>query len=123
MNSATATGWAIEVGSLRCSRRVEGSGVGRTGHERRRERLLQAGATLADVKAERRQVDQPGDVVHVDGGLRDDGAAVGMTHEDHRTVDRGDVCGDGGASKARLRNGFGGATTECPAVCSSRITP
>src|SRR4051812_19025028 len=27
------------------------------------------------------------------------------------------------ASKARLRNGFGGATTAGPAACSSRITP
>jgi len=49
---------------------------------------------------------------------------VGMTNKDHRAVDRGDVCGDPRRRRRRdCAAGFGGATTECPAVCSSRITP
>src|SRR3954469_25847674 len=53
----------VEVGPLRCSRRIEIRGVRIARQERRRERLLHAGTTLADIKAERRQVDQGGHVV------------------------------------------------------------
>jgi hypothetical protein len=55
-----------------------------------------AGATLADVEAERRQIDQPGDVVQLGGGLGDDRAAVGMPDKPHRPVDRTDVRRDSG---------------------------